>query len=61
MLTYEYMKEVVVYTGFLFIIMLDVWGIGFWTVKLVKWIWSKIRKPKDAPAEETESEAATEE
>lgn len=55
--TYEYMKEVVVTCGFMFIIMLDVWGIGYWVFKLVKWIWKKLHRKKD---ETTEAEPAAE-
>lgn len=42
---YEFIKQTVIMTAFVFIIMLDVWGIGYWIVKLVKWIWrSSIRQ-----------------
>lgn len=50
MWNYDFMKEVVVMTGFMFIIMLDIWGIGYWVVKLVKWIWKKLHKKKDEEA-----------
>ena len=51
MIDYEFMKNTVVMTAFMFIIMLDVWGIGYWVVKLVKRVWKKIHKTKDEPAE----------
>ena len=60
MWNYDFMKEVVVMTGFMFIIMLDIWGIGYWVVKLVKWIIKKLRKKKDEAADETEAAAAME-
>ena len=52
---YDFMKETLVATGFMFIIMLDIWGIGYWIVKLVKWVKKKLRK---APDEEVPAEAA---
>lgn len=55
---YDFMKETLVATGFMFIIMLDIWGIGYWVVKFVKWIRKKLRKDKAEPAEEA---AVTEE
>lgn len=42
MWNYEFIKEVVIMSAFMFIIMLDIWGIGYWIVKLVKWIWKKL-------------------
>ena len=61
MWNYEFMKETIIMTAFMFIIMLDIWGIGYWVVKLVKWIIKKLRKKKDEAADETEAAAATEE
>ena len=61
MWNYEFMKETIIMTAFMFIIMLDIWGIGYWVVKLVKWIIKKLRKKKDEAADETDTAAATEE
>ena len=61
MWNYEFMKETIIMTAFMFIIMLDIWGIGYWVVKLVKWIIKKLRKKKDEAADEVETAAATEE
>lgn len=49
--SYEIMKETVVMSAFVFIIMFDIWGIGYWVVKLVKWIMKKYRDKKEAPAD----------
>lgn len=61
MWNYEFMKETIIMTAFIFIIMLDIWGIGYWVVTLVKWIIKKLRKKKDEAADETEAAAAMEE
>ena len=50
---YEFIKQTVIMTAFVFIIMLDVWGIGYWIVKLVKWIWRKLHKAKVQPEDKT--------
>ena len=55
--SYEIMKETVVMSAFVFIIMFDIWGVGYWVVKLVKWIMKKYHDKKDAPAD---TEAAEE-
>ena len=54
MWNYEFMKETVIMTAFLFIIMMDIWWIGYGVVKLVKWIRKKMNK---APAQPTEADA----
>lgn len=59
MWNYKFMKEVVIMSAFMFIIMLDIWGIGYWIVKLVKWIWKKLHKTKET-LPEAESETDTE-
>lgn len=55
MLDYEFMKNTVIATAFVFIIMLDIWGIGNLIVTFVKWIWKKIHKKKDEPADTAET------
>lgn len=46
MLTYEFMKEVVVYTAFILIIGADVFGLAYWTCELVSFIRRKVKKRK---------------
>ena len=53
---YEFIKQTVIMTAFVFIIMLDVWGIGYWIVKLVKWIWRKLHKANVQPEDKTAAE-----
>ena len=53
---YEFIKQTVIMTAFVFIIMLDVWGIGYWIVKLVRWIWRKLHKAKVQPEDKTAAE-----
>ena len=58
MLDYEFMRNTVVSCAFMIIIMLDVYGIGYWIVKLVKWIIKKVRRKADVePTEEQKTEA----
>lgn len=55
MLDYEFMRNTVIATAFVFIIMLDIWGIGNMIVTFVKWIWKKTHKAKDEPADTAEA------
>lgn len=48
------MKNVVVTSAFVFILLMDVWGIGYWAVKLARWVKKKLRVEKE-PVEEAES------
>lgn len=56
---YEFMKETLVTTGFLFIIMLGIWGIGYRIATFVRWAKKKLRKADGKPAG-TETEVAAE-
>ena len=37
-----------------FILLMDIWGIGYWAVKLARWVKKKLRGEKE-PVEEAES------
>lgn len=54
MLDYEFMKNTVITSAFVCIILMDIWGISYWAVKLVRWVKKKFRGEKE-PVGETES------
>ena len=54
MWNYEFMKNTVITSGFVFILLMDIWGISYWAVKLVRWVKKKLRGEKE-PAAEAES------
>lgn len=52
---YEFMTNTVIMAAFVMIICLDIFGIGYWTVTLVKWVKKKLGKAKgDVKEAETE-------
>ena len=51
---YGFMKNVLITSAFVFILLMDVWGIGYWAVKLVRWVKKKLRGEKE-PVEEAKS------
>lgn len=61
--TYEYAKQLVVYTAYMFIIIMDCYWLGYIVISFFKWCFKKIKaiiakfkKPKAAPTEEVTDE-----
>lgn len=44
LLTYESIKQIVVMTAFWFILMMDVYVIGWAIITFLKWIWKMLKK-----------------
>ena len=44
LLTYESIKQIVVMTAFWFILMMDVYIIGWAIITFLKWIWKMLKK-----------------
>ena len=44
LLTYEAIKQIVVMTAFWFILMMDVYVIGWVIITFLKWIWKMLKK-----------------
>lgn len=44
LLTYESIKQIVVMTAFWFILMMDVYVIGWAIITFIKWIWKMLKK-----------------
>lgn len=57
---YETMKHTLVFTAYLFLIMLDCWCISYLVCTFVKWAFKKIKgifmKKKEEPKEDTTNE-----
>lgn len=57
LLTYESIKQIVVMTAFWFILMMDVYVIGWAITTFIKWIWKMLKKLfKKKKDEQTSSE-----
>ena len=57
LLTYESIKQIVVMTAFWFILMMDVYVIGWAITTFLKWIWKMLKKLfKKKKDEQTSSE-----
>ena len=57
LLTYESIKQIVVMTAFWFILMMDVYVIGWSITTFIKWIWKMLKKLfKKKKDEQTSSE-----
>ena len=57
LLTYESIKQIVVMTAFWFILMMDVYVIGWTIITFLKWIWKMLKKLfKKKKDEQTSSE-----
>lgn len=57
LLTYESIKQIVVMTAFWFILMMDVYIIGWAIITFLKWIWKMLKKLfKKKKDEQTSSE-----
>lgn len=57
LLTYESIKQIVVMTAFWFILMMDVYVIGWAIITFLKWIWKMLKKLfKKKKDEQTSSE-----
>ena len=57
LLTYESIKQIVVMTAFWFILMMDVYVIGWAIITFLKWIWKMLKKLfKKKKDEKTSSE-----
>ncbi len=55
---YDFMTRTVIMTSFVLIIMLDIYGIAYWTTTFVKWVRGKIQKKKEAPASDANTQDA---